>query len=413
MLADNVLGALSKPNKQMFGFVRRQKEETPKGVVKYDGRAAARSCYADIRNATRYVVSNDLIDYLVDSYMRVDIDSLTEKIIDARLPHQNMWIEWDERYRQKQMKRWAEENNIASHFAPENEILPHVGYLLSQRWIRDDSNPALSREMQPQKIGRNNSWFAQAFMLADEVNTASPNLQLEIAQYKTNRVVSSPIGFAIHPDLDSPHRYDVEKKNDGTLSIKGHDFDSEGTLPVTNAVIGEGYLSGQRQNELSKIKGFERPKASPDSIKNLLSGVTCWQSHASGWMNQKQSHNWQETAKNMMGGDARFLILVLAALNYDWLVKDQATPGKGRKVRYGKILPRSSHITLRVDLPKARGVTLTTRTAVDGAMRREHEVRGHWRVYKKTGKRSWVKSHKRGNRLLGSITKDYDLRSRR
>ena len=55
MLADNVLGALSKPNKQMFGFVRRQKEETPKGVVKYDGRAAARSCYADIRNATRYV----------------------------------------------------------------------------------------------------------------------------------------------------------------------------------------------------------------------------------------------------------------------------------------------------------------------------------------------------------------------
>ena len=395
MLADNVLGALSKPNKQMFGFVRRQKEETPKGVVKYDGRAAARSCYADIRNATRYVVSNDLIDYLVDSYMRVDIDSLTEKIIDARLPHQNMWIEWDERYRQKRMKRWAEENNIASHFAPENEILPSVGYLLSLRW------------------GRNNSWLVQAFMLADEVNTASPNLQLDIAQYKTHRVASSPIGFAIHPDLDSPFSFDVEKKNDGTLSIKGHDFDSEGALPVINAVIGEGYLSGWRQNELSKIRGFERPKASPDSIKNLLSGVSCWQSHASGWMNQKQSHNWQETAKNMMGGDARFLILVLAALNYDWLVKDEVTPGKGRKVRYGKILPRSSHITLRVDLPKARGVTLTTRTAVDGAMRREHEVRGHWRVYKKTGKRSWVKSHKRGNRLQGSITKDYDLRSRR
>ena len=115
----------------------------------------------------------------------------------------------------------------------------------------------------------------------------------------------------------------------------------------------------------------------------------------------------------MMGGDARFLLLVLAALNYDWLVKDEVPPGNGRKVRYGKILPRSSHITLRVDLPKARGVTLTTHTPVDGAMRREHEVRGHWRVYKKTGKRSWVKSHKRGNRLLGSITKDYDLRSRR
>jgi hypothetical protein len=41
-------------------------------------------------------------------------------------------------------------------------------------------------------------------------------------------------------------------------------------------------------------------------------------------------------------------------------------------------------------------------------MKRLHDVRGHFRRLR-DGRRVWVKSHKRGNKELGTITKDYLL----
>jgi hypothetical protein len=36
-------------------------------------------------------------------------------------------------------------------------------------------------------------------------------------------------------------------------------------------------------------------------------------------------------------------------------------------------------------------------------------VRGHWAVRKKSGKRYWVKAHKRGDPSKGSVFHDYQL----
>lgn len=41
---------------------------------------------------------------------------------------------------------------------------------------------------------------------------------------------------------------------------------------------------------------------------------------------------------------------------------------------------------------------------------REHEVRGHWAVLKRTGKRYWVRSHKRGDPSKGTVFHDYQLK---
>jgi hypothetical protein len=41
---------------------------------------------------------------------------------------------------------------------------------------------------------------------------------------------------------------------------------------------------------------------------------------------------------------------------------------------------------------------------------REHEVRGHWAVRKRTGRRYWVRAHKRGDPSKGSVFHDYQLK---
>ena len=39
-------------------------------------------------------------------------------------------------------------------------------------------------------------------------------------------------------------------------------------------------------------------------------------------------------------------------------------------------------------------------------------MRGHWRVYKKTGERVWIGEHSRGDAKYGTVLKDYTLTKR-
>ena len=55
---------------------------------------------------------------------------------------------------------------------------------------------------------------------------------------------------------------------------------------------------------------------------------------------------------------------------------------------------------------------LSNNSGLQGYKKRLHEVRGHLRKLK-TGKICWVKDHKRGDKRLGVITKDYSLDCRR
>ena len=109
-------------------------------------------------------------------------------------------------------------------------------------------------------------------------------------------------------------------------------------------------------------------------------------------------------------GDARFLICLLHVLNYDWVIKSpRPMTGRGG-LRYGKPIKFNSHIVLEIDLPKVNGVSITPDDYLEEVrgMKRLHDVRGHFRRLR-DGRRVWVKSHKRGNKELGTITKDYLL----
>lgn len=48
-----------------------------------------------------------------------------------------------------------------------------------------------------------------------------------------------------------------------------------------------------------------------------------------------------------------------------------------------------------------------TRVRRQGTPKREHERRGHWRVYKKSGKRVWITAQTVGHRSMGTVQHDY------
>jgi hypothetical protein len=92
----------------------------------------------------------------------------------------------------------------------------------------------------------------------------------------------------------------------------------------------------------------------------------------------------------------------------DYNLAELAT-GRGG-IRYGKHVKFNSHIVCEIDLPKVNGVSITPTDYLEEVrgMKRLHDVRGHFRRLR-DGRRVWVKSHKRGNKELGTITKDYLL----
>ena len=376
-MCDEVLADLNKPKKRVSGFLPKQFERLPQGkTVSYDGFDAAKRCYQEIRRASRYVISNDLLEYLVPIFCEMPADELVERIIEARLPHPNMWIEWNEIKRQTLMREWAEENDYAANWTDPDELTPQVGYLCMETGTPGDV-----------------CWLATPFGNASIYG---------------DYTVVAPHGFTVYPDLDSPLRKAIAlSEKGGEIMIEVRDRTADPVMQIVTAAIGHGYMKGK--------KNFMTAISPSENIANLMSGLSSNQTFASEWLDQNHSgKDWIGLTQQMVGGDARFLIALLSILNYDWIVKDEVTATAApRRIRHGKLLPRNSHMTLSIDLPKAKGVTMLPAPYVEGASRRQHEVRGHWRLHRTTGKRSWVRAHKRGDAKLGVITKDYSLQARR
>ena len=108
--------------------------------------------------------------------------------------------------------------------------------------------------------------------------------------------------------------------------------------------------------------------------------------------------------------DLRILAWALSDFNYNWIFKKPATKptrrNRSKPFRQATIETR----TLEIELPKPRGKEMDEHQFGDGTPRKWHKVRGHWRVYKKTGYRVWIEPHERGDKTLGEVHKDYKLK---
>jgi hypothetical protein len=113
-----------------------------------------------------------------------------------------------------------------------------------------------------------------------------------------------------------------------------------------------------------------------------------------------------------LGGELRHIWGLLVALGAGQLgveskTSPQAKPMTTRAMPNGKPLLPLEHKVLHLHLAKRQTVDKVVARAITHHKNREHEVRAHFRLLKKSGRRVPVKSHKRGDEKLGRIEKTY------
>lgn len=84
-------------------------------------------------------------------------------------------------------------------------------------------------------------------------------------------------------------------------------------------------------------------------------------------------------------------------------------PANAKRRRKGKT-PLYEWKTIIIDATIRKRIAAAVRAAKPREPQREHGVRGHWAVRKKSGKRYWVRAHKRGDASKGTIFHDYITR---
>ena len=112
----------------------------------------------------------------------------------------------------------------------------------------------------------------------------------------------------------------------------------------------------------------------------------------------------------------RVFVAAVSLLNFDWVTTEQEgiTDRGTKSVNTRFNTPVTQYKTITINLPKDKAIAefhkQKLRTRKFGTA--EHTVRGHWRVYKKSGERVWIGEHKRGDEKYGTVHKDYVLTKR-
>ena len=109
-----------------------------------------------------------------------------------------------------------------------------------------------------------------------------------------------------------------------------------------------------------------------------------------------------------------FVLKLIEVLNYPWISKDYVAAGNQQKSKTPRVTPSDAYYRCRINLPKPDGITVKEPSQREGVYgKRLHQVRGHWRIYTDEfgnfKKKTWIKSHRRGDAKLGVVHKDYVL----
>ena len=411
-LADQTLAALSAPKVGLISYesvpnicpsVARRNSRGERVRLTPHSRDRIKSAYNGLRKATRYAVDESMVRHAVSLSMTIDADALLAIIGDAVPPNTPMWIEWDEKVRQEAIgEHYLMTNNTVAHSmwsAGLSGTSEYVGYFIEELDYpfigtgEEDHycfNPVYPSGKEGQAVTRQRIMFdGSAFEL-------------------------SP-----HPWSDKDHRA-FHQDFSFTPSDSGEYEEEYKQHLNTHAENVRMLLGVQWFNE--QLQSVSKDSYSDWSFIGLTNHIHAVQSRSIDWMVPRKSGDDPDYSSEdhdaiarlsgsiSSAGDARFLICLLHVLNYDWVIKTpKLATGRGG-IRYGKPIKFNSHIVCEIDLPKTNGASITPTDYLEEVrgLKRLHDVRGHFRRLR-DGRRVWVKSHKRGNKELGTITKDYLL----
>ena len=413
--ADDVIAALNVPKRGILAY-----SDTPQS------RNAAASFKQRIRHARRFEATNEVVKIAFELSLS-PIKTILRFAEASHAPHDKVWIEWDEDYRQQLICEYHKIDKIE-----DNDVASNIGYLLeTERPMGNDGQ----------------SWYSATGVFM-------PKMEPQ------RRVHVSPISLAIHPDnndrifkkerlgnlgslLPNPlgkdnqklidlfaqsSAPDIVKDQDGFWNedyskyqgqLNESDWETIASLKHTaRTILGHTWVSDQFDHE--NIDKQEAGKLFDELA--FLSGKMMFQTSPHSGINielyqDAAKHNknpnvdiWGDAAMSH-NGDGRFLVTLLAMINYNWVAGGEPQRSRQKSISFGRTKAHSEYYKLGITVPKEQ-IEIKDHQIGHSTPRRQHEVRGHFRVIKRNGivtKRVWVKPHNRGNPELGIITKDYVL----
>ena len=408
LLCSQILSALTQPKR---------------GLAMYQGGRIAdikiREKQNELVNAKKFVLDPNMIRNAWQlSLSKPSV--LLEMYEYAKLPFDNVWIEWDEQFRQSIMQDHLK--NSGKKLSPIQEYPDTVGYHIKK----------FKNKLDEEYFLYENWWFTGS--------GSSPHLQ---EKYFTPTMCYSMGDLDINWQ-DELARIDLLDE----LPKLGRCQDEE-DLKVQAFAVGTNLLGrnysfdyipkkflisleqkqklGDNDGYVNYIKKMIRYKNNHEfnCFKQLCYTISLAQSSAMHWSipswkfqegyNVEEMKQHEANAMLVLEGDARFLVSLLSLINQSQHTQELVVPDKKIiHTKFGRRVPRNEYYTLnlKVSDTKIKRIYKDTFTG-KGNPKREHDRRGHFRHLRdKDGnlkKKIWIKDQTVGNAELGRIDKDYKI----
>ena len=365
-----------------------------RAFVQYDNnkfnKLVRRNFQRDMIGAQRFYVSDSLLQSaIVASYSHPK--SILGMLRQAKPPFQNMWIEWDERKRMQLTREYLLGQGMQMEGIDRSEQAHKVGYRIH---IAEEKDKMFhQKEKSSDVIYPEDSFCYQGFFKMGKNSHDTLG----------NKILFSPLSITMSNEQPIEFMKFAKKKIrdafiDSIYPLMGYTYTQ--MHPKNN------YLNNcvtQMTTGIHELHTFNYG----------MERVAKWNQEG----DTSPIDKWMDTTVSTCEGDIRFIISVLALLNYQHHVYERAEIASvPRRIRYGGIVPRNELRVLEIDLPKPFGVKKYEKIFKGfGSPKRQHTRRGHWHTYHyKNGDKiqKWVEEQTVGNPELGKIEHDYILRRR-
>lgn len=382
-----------------------------------------RSIRNRVKSARRFYLDDEFVETALD--ISRDLDRLQHWVNLARLPYENVWIEFNAQA--KVLASWKQ-----GHF---QENISDIVPIYSQ-----EGKPDLKDV--PEKFG-----FLITQLDADSGMWASENFApVAGGKLDKGKITTIPLSWVLSPEgdatlpLKSPlgKEYHQIRQMFGTynklLGLHEKGFENAGALGISafDPVSQQFALLPWMNNRIALCM-------EPMHLHSLADYLKIHDNEAQNASVTEQlvRHLWYVLKEDR--GIMRFLISVLALMNNAPNIKRIPVANPGHRQTRGRNLEYLGHSIVTLDLPKKKTITVLTK-ALDFASNerrrnRGHEVRGHFRQIER-GKAPlayrcehvptlvengvgicmrcermirWIPSHARGDAELGWVTHEYNV----
>jgi hypothetical protein len=375
-LRSEVIYALQQPLIRLQDVVFNRDKKMVKRVLKNQARVMGAG--------THYVLDNDLLDVIIPSLKRASIRQFVNAYWNARPPHKSFFVEWDHSY-------------LLKHF----DLNP-VGDTRRRKIYGPDYLE------KPLFAGVSSTYSAPTKIT--HLPTSLPKNALDIKetlipQHQAIRF----FGQSATTDSKKPpiHMSSGELLQFDLQDIEDH-YEKFGLVPE---VFRGGPALFREWFDLEDLEKY-------DGLYEL--SVSCLPSrHRVCSIREPMTDGTYGTAVQHFQGyeflHFQVFIAAISLLNFDWVTTEtKGITDRGTRSVNTQAIAQDLYKTIKVNLPKDKAIAEfhkhKVRTRKFGTA--QHTVRGHWRLYKKTGERVWIGEHSRGDEKYGTVHKDYVLTKR-